>query len=157
MRKIDLLLAEYGDSHQHWVNKIIHWLCVPLIFWAILGFISLLPVPRIGLGFFGSLSYLDVAAMVFVTVFYARLSLLMAVGMFFLVLLMEYMANLVNQTQDISAWMVCLSVFVVAWILQFIGHRIEGKKPSFFKDIQFLLIGPSWLMHFVLRKMGIRY
>ncbi len=157
MRKIDLLLAEYGESHQHWVNKIIHWLCVPLIFWAILGFISLLPVPRIGLGFLGSLSYLDVVAMVFVTVFYARLSLVMAVGMFFLVLLMEYMVNLVNQTQGINAWMVYLSVFVVAWIFQFIGHRIEGKKPSFFKDIQFLLIGPSWLMHFVLRKMGIRY
>jgi uncharacterized membrane protein YGL010W len=50
-----------------------------------------------------------------------------------------------------------LGVFVVAWIGQFIGHKIEGKKPSFLKDVQFLLIGPAWLMHFVFRKVGIRY
>ena len=42
-------------------------------------------------------------------------------------------------------------VFVLAWIGQFIGHLIEGKRPSFFKDLQFLLIGPAWLMAFVYR------
>jgi uncharacterized membrane protein YGL010W len=49
------------------------------------------------------------------------------------------------------------AVFVVAWIGQFIGHAIEGKKPSFFEDVKFLLIGPAWLLHFVYRKAGIRY
>jgi uncharacterized membrane protein YGL010W len=44
-----------------------------------------------------------------------------------------------------------MGIFVLAWIGQFIGHSIEGKKPSFLKDIQFLLIGPAWLMNFILK------
>ena len=50
-----------------------------------------------------------------------------------------------------------LIIFVIAWIGQFIGHKIEGKKPSFFEDIQFLLIGPAWLLSFIYNKLGIKY
>jgi uncharacterized membrane protein YGL010W len=52
---------------------------------------------------------------------------------------------------------ISLAVFVVAWIVQFYGHKIEGKKPSFLKDVQFLMIGPAWLMHFIYKKIGIGY
>ncbi len=38
-----------------------------------------------------------------------------------------------------------LAIFVIAWIGQFYGHKVEGKKPSFLKDLQFLLIGPAWV------------
>ena len=48
-------------------------------------------------------------------------------------------------------------IFIISWILQFIGHKIEGKKPSFIKDIQFLLIGPAWLLGYIYRKQGIKY
>jgi len=54
-------------------------------------------------------------------------------------------------------WQVCLGLFVLAWIGQFIGHKIEGKKPSFFKDVVFLLIGPAWLLHFIYKKLDIAY
>ena len=54
-------------------------------------------------------------------------------------------------------WGMSLILFVVMWVLQFIGHHIEGKKPSFFKDLQFLLIGPAWLMGFIYHSLGIRY
>jgi len=54
-------------------------------------------------------------------------------------------------------WVVCIAVFVLAWIGQFYGHKVEGKKPSFLKDIQFLLIGPAWLMHFIYKRLGIPY
>jgi uncharacterized membrane protein YGL010W len=54
-------------------------------------------------------------------------------------------------------WILCAAIFVVAWIGQFIGHAIEGAKPSFFKDMQFLMIGPLWLMSFVYRRLGIPY
>ena len=50
-----------------------------------------------------------------------------------------------------------VSIFVIAWIGQFIGHKIEGAKPSFFEDLQYLLIGPAWLLHFIYRKIGISY
>ena len=45
--------------------------------------------------------------------------------------------------------------FVLAWIAQFIGHEIEGKKPKFIEDIQFLLIGPAWLLSFIYKKLNI--
>ena len=48
-------------------------------------------------------------------------------------------------------------LFVAAWVFQFAGHEVEGRKPSFFKDLQFLLIGPAWLMHFIYRRLGIPY
>ena len=56
-----------------------------------------------------------------------------------------------------NSWIIYLSIFVITWIFQFIGHKIEGKKPSFLKDLQFLLIGPIWLLHFILKKIGIPY
>jgi uncharacterized membrane protein YGL010W len=50
-----------------------------------------------------------------------------------------------------------LGIFFVAWVGQFIGHKIEGKKPSFLEDLQFLLIGPAWLLHFIFKRLGVRY
>lgn len=58
---------------------------------------------------------------------------------------------------SVPVWMSALTIFVLAWIGQFIGHNIEGKKPSFLKDLQFLLIGPAWLMGFIYRKLNIKY
>jgi uncharacterized membrane protein YGL010W len=54
-------------------------------------------------------------------------------------------------------WQICLGLFVVGWVGQFVGHKIEGQKPSFLKDIQFLLIGPLWLLAAVYRRVGIPY
>ena len=54
-------------------------------------------------------------------------------------------------------WQSCLAIFVVAWIGQFVGHAVEGRRPSFFKDLQFLLIGPLWLLSFAYRRLGLRY
>ena len=57
---------------------------------------------------------------------------------------------------DPTIWKLSLFIFVLSWIGQFIGHKIEGKKPSFFEDLQFLLIGPAWLLSFIYKKIGIR-
>lgn len=72
-------------------------------------------------------------------------------------LIMEHLAYAVNIHFGNKSWMIFLAVFIITWILQFVGHKIEGKKPSFLKDLQFLLIGPIWLLSFVLKKLGIRY
>ena len=72
---------------------------------------------------------------------------------YFFVVQLEYIAELGGP----ALWQSSLVVFVLAWIGQFIGHKIEGKKPSFFDDVKFLLIGPIWLMHFILKKFNIRY
>jgi len=157
MRKIDLLLAEYGESHRNATNKLIHWICVPLIFWTILGFISYIPTPNIYLKYYGFLSVASFIALTLVTIFYFRLSWRIAIIMIFIMLLMEHFVSLTNVTFGTKSWLFYLSIFVVTWVLQFVGHKIEGKKPSFLKDLQFLLIGPIWLLSFILKKLGIRY
>lgn len=157
MRKIDLLFAEYAESHRNSTNKLIHWICVPLIFWTILGFISLIPSPHFCAPYFGCISLVSLSVVILVTLFYLRLSLLIGFIMIFAMLLMEHLAYAVNIHLGNKSWMVFLAVFIITWILQFVGHKIEGKKPSFLKDLQFLLIGPIWLLSFVLKKLGIRY
>ncbi|MEC5171426.1 MULTISPECIES: DUF962 domain-containing protein [Chryseobacterium] len=157
MRKIDLLFAEYSESHRNSTNKLIHWICVPLIFWSILGFISLIPSKSIGFIYIGEISYVSFAAIALVTIFYMRLSVVISIIMFILMVIMESFAYGINIRFKENAWIVYLSVFVVTWIFQFVGHKIEGKKPSFLKDLQFLLVGPIWLLSFILKKTGIRY
>ncbi len=94
--------------------------------------------------------------MALVTLFYMRLSFLIGSIMLVLMVLMESFAFGVN-TRTERPWLVYLSVFIITWIFQFVGHKIEGKKPSFLKDLQFLLVGPIWLLSFILKKAGIRY
>ncbi|WP_294282813.1 Mpo1-like protein [uncultured Chryseobacterium sp.] len=157
MRKIDLLFAEYAESHRNATNKLIHWICVPLIFWTILGFISIIPSKAVGFRYIGEISYVSFIAIGLVTIFYMRLSVLISLIMFFVMILMESFAYGINIRFKGDSWMVYLSVFIATWILQFVGHKIEGKKPSFLKDLQFLLVGPIWLLSFILKKLGIRY
>ncbi len=157
MRKIDQLFAEYAASHQNKTNKAIHWICVPLIFWTIIGFISLIPAPHFCARYFGCISIVSLIAIALVTVFYFRLSWRISIIMIFLMLLMEHFAYAINIHFKENSWIVYLSIFIITWIFQFVGHKIEGKKPSFLKDLQFLLVGPIWLLHFLLKKAGLKY
>jgi uncharacterized membrane protein YGL010W len=156
MRKIDLLFAEYAESHRNSTNKLIHWICVPLIFWTILGFISIIPSKSIGFRYIGEISY-KLCSHRFGDYFLYQTFFLIGLIMFFVMILMESFAYGINIRFEEKSWMVYLAVFVITWIFQFVGHKIEGKKPSFLKDLQFLLVGPIWLLSFILKKLGIRY
>ena len=90
-------------------------------------------------------------------VWFFRMSLNLGVGLTLWSGLMLFLCAQVEAAATQPLYQVCVTVFVIAWIGQFIGHKIEGKKPSFFKDLQFLLVGPMWLLHFVYRKLGISY
>jgi uncharacterized membrane protein YGL010W len=61
------------------------------------------------------------------------------------------------ENSHFKLWQVSIAVFVIAWVIQFWGHKVEGKKPSFLKDVEFLMIGPAWLLHFIYKKLGIPY
>lgn len=153
-RTIDRLLAEYGESHRDAVNKAIHWLCVPVIFWCVLALLSELPFPAALTGVV-RYGWAQVAA-VLATLYYLTLSLPLTIGM---ALFTSACLGLVGWARSgpLPVWELALAAFVVAWIGQFVGHAIEGRKPSFFKDLQFLLIGPAWLMAHVFRRLGVRY
>jgi uncharacterized membrane protein YGL010W len=153
MRRIDVLLDEYGASHQNKTNKTVHWVCVPLIVWSVTAVLWSLPVPALmaatGLNWMLVIFVLALA-------YYLFLSVPLAIG--FLVFGMFCIAaNLRLDALATPLWQIALVVFVLAWTGQFWGHKIEGKKPSFFKDVQFLLIGPAWLLSFLYIRLGVRF
>ncbi len=155
MRPVQDWLDEYGESHVNAINKTLHWICVPLIVLSLIGALWSLPVPAA----FVEISPLMNWGILFILasiVYYFIMSIPLALGM--LLLMMPTIA-LFNWTASLQVplWLLSLTVFVVAWIGQFIGHLYEGKRPSFLKDLQFLMIGPIWLLGFVYRRLGIRY
>lgn len=141
-RKVDRLLAHYGESHRHPTNEAIHLIAIPAIMLSIVGLLFALH-PWV--------AYVFLAASL---VYYAQLRstaffVTMAIGTVVLVAAVHAMGSLVL---PISA-----AVFVVAWIFQFIGHKIEGRKPSFFEDIQYLWVGPLFVLSRVYQRLGVRW
>lgn len=155
-KSADQWFAEYGESHQDHANELIHWVCVPVIFFCVLGLIWSIPVPA-GLAQAVPVFNWAQLAMLLAMVFYARLSPALSMGLLAFMVLCQSGVNALALHAPWPVWQVCLALFVLAWIGQFIGHKIEGKKPSFFQDVQFLLIGPAWLLSMVYRKLGLRY
>jgi uncharacterized membrane protein YGL010W len=81
--------------------------------------------------------------LIFVLLFYLRLSFSMflrMLGFTILCIIGNYYLSLYT-----PLFFTSLAIFIIAWIGQFYGHMVEDKKPSFFKDLQFLLIGPAWV------------
>jgi uncharacterized membrane protein YGL010W len=91
------------------------------------------------------------------TIYYLSLSIKIGIGMLLFGITCLALCYAIETFLSPPLWLLSLIVFVAAWIGQFYGHKVEGKKPSFFKDIQFLLIGPMWLMSFIYKKLGISF
>ena len=146
---------EYGASHQNRLNKLIHWICVPLIAACVIAFFWEIPTPT----WMQQIPYLNWAALflAIAMIFYVRLSIPLAIGMLLFFVVVTGVIAVLERTSTVPVWQWALIAFALAWIGQFLGHRIEGKKPSFFQDLQFLLIGPLWLLGFIYRKLGIPY
>jgi uncharacterized membrane protein YGL010W len=140
-RRVDRLLAHYGESHRNPANELIHFIAIPLIMLSLLGMLFALH-PYV--------AYLFMAASM---VYYARLSMVflaaMALWSAILLALVHLMGALVLELS--------VAIFVGAWIMQFIGHKLEGKKPSFFEDLQYLWVGPLFVLSKLFIKLGLRW
>lgn len=135
MKTIEQWFAEYSESHQNPTNKRIHWVCVPTIYFSIVAILA-------------HLSALFTAVLLALAfIFYARLDIVLAVAMLMLTLVMATFIML--SPLGLGSY---IALFILAWIGQFYGHTVEGKKPSFLKDLQFLLIGPIWCLDGYLKK-----
>lgn len=150
MTRLQELLSEYSESHQNPVNKAVHWVCVPAIFWSIVGLLYAVPLP--GESDWMNLALLALAA---VMVYYVRLSVPISIVMFVFAMTCFLTWRFIDEL-GLNVPLIAIIVFVVAWIGQFWGHKVEGKKPSFLKDLQFLLIGPAWLASQVMKMEGAR-
>ena len=147
MRDIYQWNNEYGKYHKNKTNKLIHWFCVPIIMFTIFGLLSLT-----------NFTYLNIF-IVLSLLFYIRLSIRISIGMLFISMIFYYAVIKIDESQlftNSQLGIVYSSIFISAWIGQFIGHKIEGKKPAFFTDLQFLLIGPIWLLSFIYNKFNIK-
>jgi len=144
---------EYALSHQNKTNQLIHYICVPLIFFSIVGLFMSIPSKGIENLVKMNNPILEnwAAIILFVLLFfYLKLSF----STFLKMLLFSLICLLGNYylSDFIPLLYASLVIFVVAWIGQFYGHKLEGKKPSFFKDLQFLLIGPAWVFEKISKK-----
>ncbi len=153
-RPVDQYLGNYSEDHRNATNQLIHWLCVPVIVWSVVALLWVIPVPP-GLGRPGLWAGLALAASM---LYYLRLSRPLAFALLLafsgLLALTWWLHQMVGST--LLLWS-GIAAFVVAWIVQFIGHEIEGKRPSFLTDLTYLLIGPMWLMSKLFRRLGLSY
>ncbi len=141
-RAIDVLLAKYSESHLNHTNELIHFVCVPVIVFTLLGiFWWIHPLAAVAV---------SVAALWY----YFQLSRPFAIGMLVMTVLMLGLLRLMPPQTVLP---LSIAIFVLAWIGQFIGHKIEGKKPSFLEDLRFLLIGPLFVLSFLYRRLNVRY
>ncbi|WP_395405261.1 DUF962 domain-containing protein [Pseudoduganella sp. UC29_106] len=141
-RTIDTLLEKYSESHLNPTNEAIHCVCVPLIVFSLLGLIwAVHPL-------------LALAAVVAALVYYFKLSRNFAFGMLLMSALMLVVLAALPRPAVLP---LSILIFVLAWIGQFIGHKIEGKKPSFFDDLRFLLIGPLFVLGVLYRRLNLAY
>lgn len=149
-------LDSYGVSHKNSTNKTIHWICVPAIFVSIIGLMSGVDLSLFG---FEMMAYTHLGSLflIFGLLFYLRLSIVMTIGMALVSSVALFFVNWMNTKFPDSHLWIYLSIFIMAWIGQFVGHKIEGAKPSFFDDLKFLLIGPAWLLSFIFKKIGVKY
>ena len=152
MKTIQQWLSEYGESHQNETNELIHWICVPIIFFSLIGLLFGIKLPFAVAGYTVNVAEI---AVVIAVIYYISLSRTLWIGLLLFAGVCLVLCQLIEKSHILPLWMLCTGLFVLAWIGQFYGHNVEGKKPSFLKDIQFLLIGPAWLMSFIYKKVGI--
>jgi uncharacterized membrane protein YGL010W len=155
MRTVNQWLVEYGESHRNPRNKALHWVCVPVIVWSIIGLLWSLPAPPALRALHPEVNW-AVIWVVLALAYYAVLSIRLALGAAITFLAMLWSIDMTDRS-GWSLWGISIGLFALAWVGQFIGHAIEGKRPSFFKDLQFLLIGPLWLLADAYRRLGIRF
>ena len=153
MREVERLITKYGESHTNRTNIMIHAVAVPAIYFVTIALFWSIPVPE----FMQAMNITFAHVLVIPTLYYyfklsgpigAAMTLL-TLGAFGVIKLLVLF--------NVTVWMFSLGLFIVMWILQFIGHHVEGKKPSFFEDLRYLLIGPAWWWVHWLKRVNISY
>lgn len=150
-RSIDRWFASYSDDHRNTTNQWLHVACVPLILWSVIALLWCIPVPG---SIFGPGAW--AALVMFMTwSFYYRHSRTLGMGMLLIFVLISWATRWLHmELGTIGLLKLAVGVFVAAWIGQFVGHHIEGRRPSFLTDLTYLLIGPIWVLNKLYRKLG---
>jgi uncharacterized membrane protein YGL010W len=146
MKTVNQWLEEYGASHQNETNKSIHWICVPAIFFSIVGLLFSIKLPVTIDAHTLNVAFI---ALFLIFLYYLRVSVAVGIGMLLFGVICMVNCHFIEMYVPVPLWLICLIIFVLSWIGQFYVHKVEGKKHYFFKDIQFLLIVPMLLISFI--------
>ena len=150
-RRIDRWFEHYSDDHRNAANQRIHVFAVPLILWSVIAMLWCIPV----VGSWFRPGMWAALAMFFAWSFYFRASRKIGYGMLVVFVVLAWLTRWLHDTLGTAQLLyVALAVFALAWVAQFLGHRIEGRKPSFLTDLTYLLIGPAWVLAKLYRKLG---
>ena len=153
-RSIDLHLARYADQYGGAHGRRIHGIAGFAILWSLVALLWCIPVPGTLFGAGAWAAFASFAAWMF----YYRASRPLGFGMLAVLIALLWLNRWLYASLGSTRMLqVAIAVFVLAWIAQFIGHKIEGKKPSFLTDLTYLLIGPVWVLSKFYRKMGWKY
>lgn len=148
-------LEHYGESHTHRINRVLHWICVPLIVMSLIGLLWSLPVPEEFSRASPALNWGTLFIMAAV-VYYFIMSISLAFGILPVVISMVAIVAWVD-TLSAPLWLVSAAMFVISWSGQFIGHWFEGEQPPFLQDLQLSMIAPLWLLATIYRRLKIPY
>ena len=145
-------LDSYAGDHRHPVNQRLHEVCVPLILWSAIALMWTIPVPAL----LGRPGFWSVAAQVLAFAWYWKHSRRLGGAMLLVFVLLDLLTAWVFARYGTGTlrWS-AVAVFAVAWVGQFVGHAIEGRRPSFLTDLSYLLVGPAWLLDKLLRRLGL--
>lgn len=142
-RSLSQWLGEYQQSHRHPTNILIHKIFVPVILYSLLAFLWALPFPFIGPHF--GINWANLLTL-FSLIFYFSLGMLPGFMMALCSIPFLLALHFLGASHQPLIAKISLGLFLISWIFQFIGHKLEAKKPAFFQDLLFLLIGPLWVL-----------
>jgi uncharacterized membrane protein YGL010W len=151
MRSLTDQLANYAAYHRDRRNIATHLVGVPMI---VLAVAVLLSRPAFELGGFAlSPAWLAIAL---VCAYYLRLDLRLGLLMTALMIAAGW-AGAWFAAASTASWLGWgIGLFVVGWIIQFIGHHYEGRKPAFVDDLMGLVVGPLFVTVEVVFALGMR-
>ena len=154
VRSIDLQFARYAHQHGSTTGRNIHGISGFAILWSMVALLWCIPVP----GTLARTGIWAALAMFFAWSYYYRLSRPLGLGMLAVFFVFGCLCRLFEMRLGLAALLwTAAAVFAIGGIAQFVGYRIEGRRPAFLGDLRYLLVGPLWVLARVYRRMGWKY
>jgi len=128
--------ADYAAFHRTPGNQVCHYLGIPLIVLTLFALLSQVHVATVG-GFAVTLAEV---LFVLASLYYLTLDATLAA-------LMLAASGALLVAGRFIPWTVALPLFILGWILQFVGHYVyEKRSPAFYRNLAHLLVGPLWIL-----------